>query len=422
MNCGVSIRPRSKAMRPRRAPPELERSWYFKAKLPRQIRAQVCPIRRALTRSARPAAGPAARPLPRPALARRRASAAAAGIRILGNRAGRTPCQPLETHAPDPDLSRRDAADRMRQRSCQQVQHPGRPRVDPAGPSPAQRRPAAGAGEPAGRPRPGMAGQGPGPPDDVRLRPRPDQSGLRRLHRLRIPAEGRALGLARADQRLLRNRPRLKPAMNPVALHYRPPAPLSAYVDLFWYYTGFARGHAKERLLPTGTTELVINLHEDEVRTYDTDHFERCFRHPGSVVVGVHNRYFVLDTEEQANVIGIHFRPGGAFPFLAPPADDFRNAHVDLEAVWGPEARHLRERLLAAATPEGKFAVLEKALLARLGRASGPHGAVLHALRSIDGAPHLHTIGRLTERLGLSPKRFIQLFAQQVGLTPKVYC
>ncbi len=29
---------------------------------------------------------------------------------------------------------------------------------------------------------------------------------------------------------------------------------------------------------------------------------------------------------------------------------------------------------------------------------------------------------RLTERLGLSPKRFIQLFSQQVGLTPKVYC
>lgn len=210
--------------------------------------------------------------------------------------------------------------------------------------------------------------------------------------------------------------------MNPIARHYRPPAPLSAYVDLFWYYTGFARGHAKERLLPTGTTELVINLHEDEVRTYDPDHLERCIRHPGSVVVGVHNRYFVLDTEEQVNVIGIHFKPGGAFPFLAPPAEDFRNAHVDLEAVWGAEARRLRERLLAAVTPEAKFAVLEEALLARLGRAPAPHAAVLHALRSIDGAPHLHTIGRLTERLGLSPKRFIQLFTQQVGLTPKVYC
>jgi len=210
--------------------------------------------------------------------------------------------------------------------------------------------------------------------------------------------------------------------MEPVARHYRPSAPLSAYVEQFWYYAGFVRGHTRERLLPTGTIELVINLHEDEVRTYDPDDLERCMRHPGSVVVGMHNRYFVLDTAEQNDVIGIHFRPGGAYPFLAPPSDAFSNCHVDLEAVWGLEARELRQRLLAAATPEARFALLEDTLLARLRRAPEPHAAVLHALRCIDSAPHLHTIGRLTERLGLRPKRFIQLFTQQVGLTPKVYC
>ena len=47
---------------------------------------------------------------------------------------------------------------------------------------------------------------------------------------------------------------------------------------------------------------------------------------------------------------------------------------------------------------------------------------MLHALRCIEHAPHLHTIASLTERIGLRPKRFIQLFTQQVGLTPKVYC
>ena len=153
-----------------------------------------------------------------------------------------------------------------------------------------------------------------------------------------------------------------------IAAHYRPPAPLSAYVDLFWYYAGFVREHAKERLLPTGTVELVINLHEDEVRTYDPDDTDICHRLPGSVVVGVHSRYFVLDTSEQNDVIGIHFKPGGAYRFLAPPADAFRNAHVDLQAVWGPLAVEVRERLLEAATTEAKFALLEQALLSRLDR------------------------------------------------------
>lgn len=206
------------------------------------------------------------------------------------------------------------------------------------------------------------------------------------------------------------------------ARHYRPPAPLSAYVDLFWYYAGFQRSHAKERLLPTGTVELVINLHEDEVRTYDNEDTSRCLRNAGCVVVGAHSRYFVLDTAEQIDVIGIHFKPGGAYPFLAPPADRLSNAHVDLEALWGLRTREVRERLLAASTPEDKFAILEQVLLQRLGRGPQPHPAVLHALRCIDGAPQLQTIASLTGRLGLSPKRFIQLFSQQVGLTPKVYC
>ena len=32
------------------------------------------------------------------------------------------------------------------------------------------------------------------------------------------------------------------------------------------------------------------------------------------------------------------------------------------------------------------------------------------------------TIAWMTEQIGLSPRRFIQLFRQQVGLTPKSFC
>ena len=207
-----------------------------------------------------------------------------------------------------------------------------------------------------------------------------------------------------------------------IARHYRPAAPLSSFVDIFWYYAGMQRPHAKERALPTGTTEVVINLSEDEVRTYDADDTSICRRLPGSVIAGAHSRFFVLDTAEQKDVIGIHFKPGGAFPFLAAPADAFRNSHIELEALWGLRTAELREQLLEAVTPEAKFAVLEKTLLGRISHDRVPHVAVLHAINCLDGAPHLQTISRLSERIGLSPKRFIQLFTQQVGLTPKLYC
>lgn len=214
-------------------------------------------------------------------------------------------------------------------------------------------------------------------------------------------------------------------ATGPVTRNYRPGPPLSSLVDQFWYYhcRGEVRPTAKERLLPTGRLELVINLHEDRVLTYDPDCLERCRPLPGSLMIGPHSRYFVLDTSAESHVIGIRFTSGGAFPFLAPPAGELRDRQVGLDALWGAaETTLLREQLLAAPSVETMFAVLERALLRRLRRELEPHGAVSEALRCLDCAPRLSTIASVSERIGLSPRRFIELFTAQVGLTPKLYC
>jgi hypothetical protein len=44
-------------------------------------------------------------------------------------------------------------------------------------------------------------------------------------------------------------------------------------------------------------------------------------------------------------VIGVHFRPGGAFPFFAVEARELADTHVDLEVLWGREANELYEWL-----------------------------------------------------------------------------
>jgi AraC-like DNA-binding protein len=44
------------------------------------------------------------------------------------------------------------------------------------------------------------------------------------------------------------------------------------------------------------------------------------------------------------------------------------------------------------------------------------------ALRRFVAQPHVTTIGGVTDQIGLSPKRFIQLFRDQTGFTPKVFC
>jgi AraC-like DNA-binding protein len=190
-------------------------------------------------------------------------------------------------------------------------------------------------------------------------------------------------------------------------LTHPPRPPLADRVAFFWTYDAYGGGHPRERVLPTATSELVVALADD-----------------GSVPVvsGAHSESFLIHTASRRPLLGVHFRPGGAAPFLTMPAHELRNVRVSLEALWGPAAPALKSRLLEAHTPPARFRIMEDALLARLGERPRRHPAVAFALDTIEAAPHVRTIAGLTARIGLSPRRFIQVFAEEVGLTPKVFC
>jgi AraC-like DNA-binding protein len=122
------------------------------------------------------------------------------------------------------------------------------------------------------------------------------------------------------------------------------------------------------------------------------------------------------------SVVGVHFKPGGAFPFLGVPAGELRNAQVPLDALWGRQARELTEQILGATTMAARFRVLEQSLLAKAGGQLDRHRAVDFALKALVPGPAAPTIAEVTNQIGLSARQFIQIFADQVGLTPKLYC
>jgi AraC-like DNA-binding protein len=206
-------------------------------------------------------------------------------------------------------------------------------------------------------------------------------------------------------------------------LTHVPKPPLSDFVELLWFYDGFpARAHKKERLMPDGSVELVINLREDEARIYDWGKLDKCTRLPGAVLCGPHSRFFVIDTAEQDSVIGIHFKPGGAFPFFKLPTDELHNLHVSLEDLWGTKAKLLREQLMETPTPQAKLRILETWLLAQAYKPLERHRAVGFALELFRNIHAVPSIADVSEEIGISSRRFIQLFSSEVGLTPKLFC
>lgn len=203
---------------------------------------------------------------------------------------------------------------------------------------------------------------------------------------------------------------------------YIPRPPLSEFVELLWYYEADEPPHEKERVLPTGTMEMVVNLRDDALTVYDGKKPDRFRSFSSSLVCGAHSGFFLIDTAGQARIMGVAFEPGGALPFLGLPAGELRDSHVQLDAMWGRKAGDSRDRLLEAETVEAMFRVLEQDLLARLARPPVRHPAVAFALEEFGSVPHKRTISEVTARTGLSPRRFIQSFSEEVGLTPKLFC
>jgi AraC-like DNA-binding protein len=168
--------------------------------------------------------------------------------------------------------------------------------------------------------------------------------------------------------------------------------------------------------------ELVLNLSDDVIRVCDSVQPERLARFSGAIISGPYTQGLMIDPMEHSTILGIHFRPGGALPFLGIRADDLQNMHLDLETLWGSRAAELRERLCALPTARQRFALLEETLLTLLRSRPCRHPAVSIALSVFDQSDGTAVVQEVSRRIGLSQRRFIEIFATEVGLTPKLYC
>lgn len=197
----------------------------------------------------------------------------------------------------------------------------------------------------------------------------------------------------------------------------QPAAALAPFIAHLWHFEDPDGDlvHARERILPTGTMQLLVNLHEDELRSYH-DGSREPRRTRGAALCGPYTGHFAIDTAEQRAIMGVSFHPGGAAPFFAAPADALRETDVEVDQLWGRDGAVLRDRLLEQPTAAERLRTLEAVLLARVVRPLAPDPAIALAISALGrDVP----VAAVAARLGYSARRLISSFSTQVGLTPK---
>lgn len=181
---------------------------------------------------------------------------------------------------------------------------------------------------------------------------------------------------------------------------------------------GFAHrptvGPVDLRPLPHPAVTLVLDLGVEPIAVDD----DGGARHRGSQVIGL-TPGAVRAHGSGLGCIQVRLPPLAAAGVLGASAAELDGAVVELEQLWGADARRLEERLRAAASWDERFALVDAELGRRHEVAAAPAPEITHAWRQIVGSRGQVSVDDLTAAIGWSRKRTWSRFRSLVGIGPK---
>jgi AraC-like DNA-binding protein len=196
-----------------------------------------------------------------------------------------------------------------------------------------------------------------------------------------------------------------------------PDPPLDQYVDDIYCLSGVPR-HRRLNVPPMPSAHLMINL-AGPVRLHDSAAASPELL-TGGWFMGLWSRRFAVEHHAPVRIVGVHFKPWGASPFVDAPLTELRDRWVPADAVWGSSFDRLRDRIAAALTTREMLKIVEAELRARLlGAPARGLQLVTHTARRIEASWGALPVGTLSADAGVSGNHLAAQFKTHAGLTPK---
>jgi AraC-like DNA-binding protein len=201
---------------------------------------------------------------------------------------------------------------------------------------------------------------------------------------------------------------------------YTPHPALTPYVKCYWclVLAGWKDAAGRQRFLAEGV-EVSFNL-GGPVSIAAGDRPPRAAQ--GVSLSGPMTRPMVLRHAGALDLLGVCFRPGGAYPFLSYPASELVDACAGLDDLLGSAGLQLADRIRNSATARERVAALDEFFLARLGGARRDDVRVRRALGSIESLGGRVSVDQLARLAGLSSRQLERRFKECVGIPPKQLC
>lgn len=203
-------------------------------------------------------------------------------------------------------------------------------------------------------------------------------------------------------------------------LHF-PRPPLSQFVENFWLVQGFVADYTREKILPDGAIELIIDLDDEPKRIFESESSDQFRTVKRGWISGERTRFIIIGAHRNQQMVGIRFRPGGAYPFFRFPISELSDAVTELDVIWGGLVSEIRDQLLTIESPDEKLAKLEIFLTRQAPRSLEQNKLITFAVHQLQHSPQFLAIKDLANTIGITQKHLISQFEKVVGLKPKSF-
>jgi AraC-like DNA-binding protein len=201
-------------------------------------------------------------------------------------------------------------------------------------------------------------------------------------------------------------------------LHF-PRGPLGRFVEHITYYAGAMPDHRREKLIPDGAIQIIVDLTETPKRLYagvDGDHgvdFRKAW------ISGMHRKFIVIEARKQSSMLVVRFQPGGAEALLRQGVTELTDSVFALGDVIGTASISLRDRVLEADGAASRVTAAEGWLMEQAGWGD-PVDPLIGYLSSRLGSPGVR-VRDLSAESGYTSRHVLYRFRHAVGVTPKQY-
>lgn len=196
----------------------------------------------------------------------------------------------------------------------------------------------------------------------------------------------------------------------------RPSFPLSEFVECFWQMqSDVSRKVSPYQILPNGCIDIIFNFGDLP------SHVENDFPQLRSFVVGQMRQPIAIHQGGKVDLLGIRFRVGGAGSFLCVNAATLNNSVRALDDLVGDSVHDLVAQLAEQSFSQ-RVGRLETLLSLRQPRSSKRIQTVRHISTVIAENHGRVTVDEICRQLEISSRQVERLFAQHVGLSPKLAC